>query len=152
MLERWDRLSPNEPHLTSRQKVFLCSSHRPDQGLSLTWKPPSVPLLLPSPLFSLTELPPGGPHFVLSSSTVSSMRCPRLRNWYLDCPLSTTCQAGVRGFTQPDTHPGPRGKHVAVSPSMSALPEHQNSGGTRIFPHSPLYPWCPLSRNQSVTL
>jgi hypothetical protein len=42
MLERWNRLSPKEPHLTSCQKAFLCSSHRPDQGLSPLWEPPSA--------------------------------------------------------------------------------------------------------------
>jgi hypothetical protein len=34
VLERWDRCFPKKPHLTSRLRAFLYSSHGPDRGLS----------------------------------------------------------------------------------------------------------------------
>ena len=43
MLERWDRLSPNEQRLSFCRKAILHSSHRPDQGLLPAWEPPSAP-------------------------------------------------------------------------------------------------------------
>ena len=67
VIEQWDRLSPNEPCLTSHQKAFLGSNHRPDQGLLPVWEPPSAPSLP-----AISSLWPLGPHFVLSSSTVTS--------------------------------------------------------------------------------
>jgi hypothetical protein len=58
---------------------------------------------------------PLGPPFVLSSSMVSSVRCPRLRTCYPSAtPCPTPAELGFRGFPQSDTHPGPRGKCVAV--------------------------------------
>jgi hypothetical protein len=132
MLEGWNRLSPKELHLTFPRKAFLRSSHRLDQKLSPEWEPPSPP----SPALS-SFWPQGwpscpqGPHFILSSSEVSSnvLGYPRLRTWHLwppwgpetlGCSLSTTTPAHptpvdwVRGFTQPDTHPGLCGERAAV--------------------------------------
>jgi hypothetical protein len=40
---QWDRLSSNKLFLTSHQKAFLCSSHRPDLGHSPAWEPLPVP-------------------------------------------------------------------------------------------------------------
>ncbi|CAG14708.1 unnamed protein product, partial [Tetraodon nigroviridis] len=42
---------------------------------------------------------------------------------------------GISGFTRPDTHPGAMWK-ACGSPPTSSGPEHQNSGGTRVFSHS----------------
>ena len=86
---RWDRVSPKERGLPSRLKVFLHSSPWPDQGLMLTWEPLSdslspCPLLPSAP--GMTE-PPAGPSFCSQLVMVSSMRCPRLRTWYLELCL-----------------------------------------------------------------
>ena len=83
---------------------------------------------------------PQGPYSVLSSSVVSRVGCQRLGTWCLELPLVHHLPSGVSGFTQPDTHPGlVKSEHQS---SVSACPEHWNSGGTRVFSHSlfPLHP------------
>ena len=77
------------------------------------------------PSFPLPSLPlsPGpsaalGPYSVLSSSAVFSMGFQRLRTWYWGLPLIHPPPCGVSGFTQPDTHQGPLGKHQAVFPCL----------------------------------
>ena len=147
MLERWDGLSPKELHLTSHQKAILCSSHRPDQGLSPLWEPSSAaspPTV--SSFHPRVQVLPQGPYSVLSSSAISSVGCQRLRTWYLGLPLVHHPPCGVSGLTQPDAHPGPSGKCPAALPA-SACPEHWNSGRTWVFSHS-LYSPCPLSNDQ----
>jgi hypothetical protein len=83
VLERWDRLSPNEQRLTSHQKAFLHSSHGTRDSHPCRNHPAH---LSPCPLLPLAPgltSGPLGPPFVLSSSTVSSMGCQRPRTCYL---------------------------------------------------------------------
>jgi hypothetical protein len=132
------RLSPKEPSLTSHQKAILCSSHRPDQGLSPEWEPSSA--LSPSPLL-LSSLGPSatpGPYSVLCSFAVSSLGCRRPRIWYLGLPLVYHPLCGVSGFLQ-QTPTGGRVESVN-SPPPTTRPEHWISGGTRVLSHSPLSP------------
>jgi hypothetical protein len=121
MIEWWDRLSPNKSRLTSHKKATLCSSHGPDQELLPVWEPSSTPS---SPALSFLwpwgSVPPQGPHSVLSSSAVSRVGCQRLGTWCLELPLVHHLPSGVSGFTQPDTHPRPYGKHPAVFPHLPA--------------------------------
>lgn len=107
MLGGWDRLSPNEPCLVFHQ-TFLCSSHRPDLGLSPAWEPLSLcPLSCNS---GAEAVAPGS--LVLGAAT-----CP---------PPPHPHRVGSSGFTQPDAHLGPSGKRPAgcgLSPSP-LLPLH----------------------------
>ena len=148
MLEGWDKLSPNEPRLTSLQKAILC--HGPDQGLSRE-NHPAPPLPLPSPPF-IPRAKCHSPGFYsgLSSSTVSSVGCWRLRTWYLGLPLVHHPPCGVSGLTQPDAHRGPRAKRVAVLPRPPA-----QSTGTLAgcgFSPTPLFSPHPRPRAGEVYL
>jgi hypothetical protein len=106
VLEWWDKLSTKEQSLTSRWKAFLCSSHGLEQGLSPAWEPPSAP----SPFFHprMNE-PPQGPHFVLSSSTVSSGMWD---SWDWETVISGLCEA-QRPWTYPHPTPPPQTGSVA---------------------------------------
>ena len=145
MLERWDRLSPNEPHLISHQKAILCSSQRPDQGLSPVWEPsstPSLPALSSLPPWG--RVPPQGPYSVLSSSAVSSVGCQRLRTWYQGLPLVHHPPCGVSDLTQTNTHPGLHGKHEQSSlVCPPRAPELWHDPGSSPLPSSPYThgPW-----------
>ena len=129
VLELWDKISPNEHHLTSGQNVFLYSSHGPRTLAHM--KTTQHPLSFPPFSFGADKVPQG-PHSVLSSSAVSSMGCPRMKTWYLGLPL---------------VHPLPSWHSVAShpwkgysSPSMFTCPEHWNSGGNSGFIPLPLSP------------
>jgi hypothetical protein len=90
VLERWDRLSPNEQRLTFCRKAILHSSHRPDQGLLAcvgTNKRPRPCPFLPSVLGSVLRGWAGGGHSVLSFSAVSNVGCQRLGTWCLGLSL-----------------------------------------------------------------
>jgi hypothetical protein len=107
---------------------LLCGNH------------PMPPLSLPSLLFGLGAdwAAPGVPTlFSALLRCPASSGMPKTENLLSlasggpetsDCPLSTPWWAGFRDFSQPDTHPGPCGKH--------ARPEHPTSGGTQVFSHS----------------
>jgi hypothetical protein len=152
MLERWDRLSPKEQHLTSCQKAFLCSSQGLDQGLSSAWEPPSA-LSLPalSSLWSLSWLSCSwGSHFVLMFSSVSS--CV----WDVqdfEPVISGLCEA-QRPKTAPCPPPwaewvafhlGPHGKRAAVfcvcPPRAPELCWDSGFLPLPLFPHT----YCPTS-------
>ena len=143
MLERWDRLSPNEPCLTSHQKVFLHSSHRLDQELLPVWEPPSTSLF-PCPLLPLapgmTELPLAPPfHSQLFCGVHRCMGCPKLGTWCLGLPL--VHHPPSWGPWLHTARHSPRAAWKACgSPPSSAHPEHRNSDGTRALSHSPLPP------------
>jgi hypothetical protein len=125
VLERWDRLSPKEPCLTSCLKAFLCSSHELTKDSPL-WKPPSAPSLFALPslrTWGWWSCPPGPPFCSqLFLGVQLCLGCPRLRTCYLwppwgpetsDWPLFTP-KGWVRSFPQPETHPGSREKHAAI--------------------------------------
>ena len=100
--------------------------------------PPSPPAFFP---YSRGQVLPWGSYSVLSSSTVSSVRCRRLRTWYLGLPLVHHLPCGVSGLTQPDAHPGPCGNRLAVLPhlptqSTRTLVGHGHSP-TPLFPTHP---------------
>ena len=145
MLEQWDRLSPNEPsNLLS--EAFLCSSHGPDQGLSPLWEPHSASLspcpLLPSAL-GLTEPPLGSPFCSQQFLGVQRcLGCPRLRTWCLGLPIVHHTPSWGQGLHIARQPPGATWK-ACSNPSASAGPEHQNSGGTRVFSHSLFPPMLP---------
>ena len=153
MLERWDRLFPNEQRLTFHRKAILCSSYAPDQGFSpaSTTSPPALSSLHPRVL-------PRDPYSVLSSATASSVGCWRLRTWYLGLPLVPHPLCGVSGLTQPDAHPGATWKTSAVLP----CPPAQSTGTLvgRGFSPIPLFPQhsrpgtflSPFSGHMSVTI
>jgi hypothetical protein len=94
------------------------------------------------------QVPPQGPYSALSSPAVSSMGCWRLRTWYLGLPFVHHPPCGVSGLTQPDAHPGPRGK--CAHSSRVHLPRAQelwwNVGSLPLpfFPHthSPALHFC----------
>jgi hypothetical protein len=139
VLEGWDGLSPNERSLTSNQKAILCSSHRPDHGLSTAWEPSSAPS--PHALSSFPpRVPPRGPYSVLSSSAISSVGCWRLRTWYQGLPLVHHLPCVVSGLTQPDAYQGPRGKRAQSSricpPRAPELWQDTGSFPPLSFPHS----------------
>ena len=150
MLEQWDRLSPNEPsNLLS--EAFLCSSHGPDQGLSPLWEPHSASLspcpLLPSAL-GLTEPPLGSPFCSQQFLGVQRcLGCPRLRTWCLGLPIVHHTPSWGQGLHIARQPPGATWK-ACSNPSASAGPEHQNSGGTRVFSHS-LFPPCSLPHRRA---
>jgi hypothetical protein len=120
MLGWWNRLSFKELHLTSHWKAFLRSSHGLDQGLSPWGNHSVLPFSLPSPPFCLRAdwATHRDPHFVLSSSAVSSGVWDA-RDWEpvisglreAQRPQTAPCpppgELGFRGFTQPDNPPGP---------------------------------------------
>ena len=127
---------------------------RTDQGLTFV-ETTQRPLSLCPPLSSdlgLMELPPGSP--ILFSARP---RCPAvsgmpktenllslasMRPRDLRLPLVHPPAGWVHSFPQPDTHPGPHGKHAAVLPSLPA----QSSGTLvgRKFSPTPFIPPCPL--------
>jgi hypothetical protein len=134
MLEWWDRLFPIELCLISHQKAILCSSHGPDQGLSPAWEPSSTV----SPP-ALSSLPPRSSYcyFVLSSSSISSMGCQRLRIWHLGLPLVHSLPCGGSGLTARDVHLKLYEKHPAIL--------HRPAQSTRTlvglgFSPTPLFP------------
>jgi hypothetical protein len=103
-------------------------------------------------VLGMTEPPPGPPFCSqLFLSVQLHLRCPRLRICYIwplrgpetsDCPLYTS-MGWVHSFLQPDTHPGPHGKHEAILP----CPPTQ-SIGTLVghgFSPTPFIPPCPLT-------
>ena len=98
------------------------------------------PILSPS---VLSPISPGpgvllrGPYSVLCSSAISRVGCQRLRTWYRGLALVHPLPCGVSGFTQPDAHPGPCGKHLAVLLHLPA-PEHRNSGRMQALSLPPL--------------
>jgi hypothetical protein len=99
--------------------------------------PPSPPAFFP---YSRGQVLPWGSYSVLSSSTVSSVRCRRLRTWYLGLPLVHHLPCGVSGLTQRAVHSGPSGKHAQSS--RACLPRAQelwpNVGSLPFssFPHT----------------
>ena len=117
MLERWDRLSPNELCLTSHQKTFLCSSQDPLHS------PPSV--FGTSFLISLFYNPSGFSKVALVLPGRAAP-LPPPEEW-------------VRGL---DAHLGLSGKHLAA---LLCLPA-QSIGGTlaRRGLFSPFFPGPPF--------
>jgi hypothetical protein len=119
VLGRWEMLSPNKLCLISScQKAFLCSSQGPS---TLT----CMGTFSPCPLF----------HY--SVQLLCHIQCgmPETENLIQGLPLVHPLPpqpppSEVSGFIQPDAHPGPSGKHLAVLPT-STCPEHRNSGQTQ---------------------
>ena len=146
MLGQWDRLSPNELCLTSNLKAFLQSSHRQTKDSALRENHPAPPIpcpLLPSAP-GLSERPLGLPFCSqLFCSAHWCLGCLRLRTWCLRLPLCPPpTELGFRGFPQPNTYQGPRGKHAAVQ-----HPPAQSSGTLvgRGFSPTLFILACPLS-------
>jgi hypothetical protein len=126
MLERWDRLSPNEPRLTSCGKAFLGSSHGPDQGLS------PCPFL-PSALGLMSR--PRSPHLFSAPLWYPVWDAGRLRTCYLGLRLvhPRASWDSVASHSQTPT----QGHVESVwQSSVSTCPEHRNSGRKRVFSHS----------------
>jgi hypothetical protein len=114
---------------------------------------PVPPLSLPSPPFSPGDdwTAPRGPLLfsalrqcqvaskMLKTKNLLSLASVRPRD-LLHPPTHT--QAGFHGFTQPDTHLGPCGKHVAVLPCLPAQSTRTLVG--RWFSPTPFIPPCLL--------
>jgi hypothetical protein len=129
-----------------------------DQGLLPTWETSSALShchLLPSVL-GLSAVP--GPRFCsrLFHGVHCCMGCPKLETWCLWLPLVHDPPSRVSGFTQPDTHPGPHGKHAADLP----CPPTQSTGtlvglGFSSTPSFPLYsptPTVPHTTTLEISL
>ena len=91
------------------------------------WEPPSAalsPALSSLPPLGLTELPPG-PQFCSQLFHSIQQEMPETENLLLrTAPCPPPAELGHSGFTQPDTHLGPRGKPVAVfHDRLSRAPE-----------------------------
>jgi hypothetical protein len=131
-----DRLSSKEPLLTSRQKAFLCSSHRQTRVRTLTCVGTSLPL--PSSLISGAESVTPGPLFCSQLLCLIQCGMPETRTWYRDCPLSVRPPCCVRPAASHSQMPT-RGLMEYCSPPASTDPEHRNSGQTRALslPSSP---------------
>ena len=100
---------------------------------------PALPLPLPSPPF--IPGPSAAPGALFCSQLLCRIQCGMLEAENL-VPGAAPClppapPCGVSGLTQPDTHPGPCGKHAQSS--RVRCPEHQNSGGGGFSP-TPLFP------------
>jgi hypothetical protein len=109
--------------------------------MGTTQRPP----ISPCPLLPLA---PGlmsrswGPHFVLSSSEVSSLGCWRLGTWCLGLPCPPPAELeSVASHSHTPTWGCVESMRQS---SASACPEHRNSGGIRVLSHS-LFPPHPRS-------
>ena len=144
MLERWDGLSPNELHLTSHQKAILCSSHRPDQGLSHVWESSSAPS---PPAFSSlhsrrAECCPGAPILFLAPPPYPVWDAENLVPGATPCP---SCAMWGQWLNTARCPPRVMWKVCAILP----CPPAQSTGtlaGHRFSP-TPLFPPHPRSRS-----
>jgi hypothetical protein len=117
-------------------------------GLQPWTRPRTLPLPFP-PFGPGAYEPPPEPPFVLSASMVSSVGC-----WETENLLSRTApcpppgELGFRGFPQPDAHPGPRGKRMAVlRVHLPRAPELWQEAGflpLPLFPHT----HCPTAQEE----
>ena len=138
MLERWDRLSPKELHLTSHWKAFLCSSHGLDQGLSPTWEPSSA--LSPCPLLPSPPGPSAAPGSLFCSQLLHHIQggMPEAENLV---PGAAPCPPPVvwgQWLNTARCPPGLCGKHPAVLPCLPAQSTGTLAGASSLLlPSSP---------------
>jgi hypothetical protein len=147
VLERWDRLSLNEPCLTSCQEAFLCCSHRPRLRTlifrlrTLDWVGTTqCPLsLYPLPL-SLGPSAALGPLFCCQLLCCMQHGMPETENLV---PGTAPCPPPAVWGQWPNTARCPPRAVWKVSSSslVSIRPEHRNSGRTRALSPTPLFPY-----------